>query len=281
MLVPSVCGRVASSYSTKGQTRRKAGTQRHGALPGRPDYRKEATCATSSAESRQREASASDRRGASGGGPHHLARRHRLVGACSVRLPAEPSPVDSVDLTAALAEAQRGDQRAIALLFRTFQPPLLRYLRHYAPDVAEDLAAECWLAVSKVLATFEGDAQDLRAWLFGVARHQVANHYRSRRRRLRLWRAEEPIGPILLDPADVVVNSFSAQEAVEALARSLPHDQAEVVLLRVVAGLSVGQVATMLGRSPGSVRVTQHRALRRLARTWQQKAVTRSIARTM
>ncbi|MHB1583048.1 MAG: RNA polymerase sigma factor [Acidimicrobiales bacterium] len=187
-----------------------------------------------------------------------------------------PSPVDSVDLTAALADAQRGDQWAMALLFRAFQPPLLRYLRHHAPDAAEDLAAECWLAASKVLATFEGDAEDLRAWLFGVARNQVADHHRTRQRRLRLARAGEPSRPATpLDPAEVVVESLSATEAVELLVRSLPRDQSEVVLLRVVAGLSVEQVATILGKSPGSIRVVQHRALRRLAKTWQRETVTR------
>lgn len=184
--------------------------------------------------------------------------------------------MDSFDLTAALADAQRGDRWAMAVLFRALQPPLLRYLRHHAPDAAEDLAAECWLAAAKMLATFEGGADELRAWLFGVARHQVANHHRTRRRRLHLARAEEPIGPAVpSDPADTVVESMSAQDAVEALARALPSDQAEVVLLRVVAGLSVEQVATILDKSPGAVRVAQHRALRRLAKIWKQEAVTR------
>lgn len=184
--------------------------------------------------------------------------------------------MDSVDLTAALAHARQGDEQAVGLLFRAFQPPLLRYLRHHAPDVAEDLAGECWLAAAQVLASFEGGADDLRAWLFGVARNQVANHYRTRRRRLGIVRAEGPIDPVVpADPADAVLDSLSAQEAVEALVRALPSDQAEVVLMRVVAGLSVEQVAKILNKSPGSVRVAQHRALRRLAKTWQRQAVTR------
>ncbi len=180
------------------------------------------------------------------------------------------------DLDIALADARRGDEWAMARLFQAIQPPLLRYLRHHAPDAAEDLAAECWLAAAKVLATFEGDAEDLRAWLFGVARNQVANHHRTRGRRLRLLGSEEPLAPALsLDPAETVVENLSAQDAVAALVRALPSDQAEVVLLRVVAGLSVEQVANILERSAGSVRVAQHRALRRLAEIWGKKAVTR------
>lgn len=209
-------------------------------------------------------------------GPHEHSRVRVQPGSWAARCRLVPSPVDSVDLTAALAGAQHGDQSAMAHLFRAFQPPLLRYLRHHAPDAAEDLAAECWLAAAKVLTTFEGDAENLRAWLFGVARNQVADHYRTRRRRFRLLEAEKPAGPpVPLDPADTVLESLSAQEAVAALARTLSPDQAEVVLLRVVGGLTVEQVAEILGKSPGSVRVAQHRALRRLAKTWQQEAVTR------
>lgn len=149
-------------------------------------------------------------------------------------------------------------------------------MRHHAADAAEDLAAECWLAAAKVLGTFEGNAEDLRAWLFGVARNQVASYFRTRQRRLRLVGGEEVIGPAAsLDPAETVVETLSAQEAVEALTRALSPDQAEVVLLRVVAGLSVEQVATLLHKSPGSVRVSQHRALQRLAKTWGEKPVTR------
>jgi RNA polymerase sigma-70 factor (ECF subfamily) len=59
--------------------------------------------------------------------------------------------------------------------------------------------------------------------------------------------------------------TVSAQEAAAALAASLPADQADVVLLRVVAGLDVDQVAEILGKKAGTVRVLQHKAVRRLA----------------
>jgi RNA polymerase sigma-70 factor (ECF subfamily) len=66
------------------------------------------------------------------------------------------------------------------------------------------------------------------------------------------------------DPADQVVQGLSTRAALAVIAQ-LPHDQAEVVLLRVVAGLGVEQVAAILGKRPGAVRVLAHRGLRRLA----------------
>lgn len=187
-----------------------------------------------------------------------------------------PIPVDPLDLTAALRAAQDGDEAATAQLFRALNPPLLRYLRHRAPAAAEDLASECWLAASKTLATFEGEAEDFRAWMFGVARRQVANHWRASQRGPLVLLVDHPADePTAPDVGDVVVESLSAQGAVAALLRSLPDDQAEILLLRVVAGLSVDRVATLLDKRPGTVRVAQHRALRRLAKQAERKPVTR------
>ena len=63
-----------------------------------------------------------------------------------------------------------------------------------------------------------------------------------------------------------------------ALVRSLPPDQAEAVLLRIVADLSVTEVAVIMGRREGTVRVLVHRGLKRLA---ERSPVTESHVRTM
>ncbi len=69
------------------------------------------------------------------------------------------------------------------------------------------------------------------------------------------------------DLETAVVSDLSVQEAIELLVRSLPETQAEVILLRVVGDLSVEEVAEVLGRSRTLVRVLQHRALQRLAKS--------------
>jgi RNA polymerase sigma-70 factor (ECF subfamily) len=77
------------------------------------------------------------------------------------------------------------------------------------------------------------------------------------------------------DPAAIATERLAAQEAVDRLIACLPADQAEVVLLRVVAGLSADEVAGITGRSAGTVRVIQHRALKRLALQFPPRVVTR------
>jgi RNA polymerase sigma-70 factor (ECF subfamily) len=178
------------------------------------------------------------------------------------------------ELDAALDDARGGGEWGKTLLYRILNPSLLRYLRHHVHGVAEDLASECWVAAVQGLSTFQGDANDFRAWLFTVARRRVADHYRQQGRRPKVVSLETATEPVAADdPADAAIAGLSAQQAIELLTRELSPDQAEVILLRVVSELSVEQVARIMERSPGSVRVLQHRALRRLQKIFD-KVVT-------
>jgi RNA polymerase sigma-70 factor, ECF subfamily len=167
---------------------------------------------------------------------------------------------------AVLAAAARGDEAAFGILWRDLHPALLRYLDGMAPGVGEDLASETWLRVVARLDRFSGDERAFRAWVFTVARHRAVDRWRRRlRRRDELVPAEALADlPAPDDPADAAVDAISSRAAV-ALIATLPPDQAEVVLLRVVAGLDVAEVAAITGKRPGNVRVLSHRALRRLA----------------
>jgi len=160
-------------------------------------------------------------------------------------------------------------------MFRTYQPLLLRYLRSQEPRVADDLAGEVWLAAAAQIRDFRGDERGYRAWLFTVARRRVLDH---RRRGIR--RRTDVADPTSFldisapgrDPADQAVDGVDAAAAVDLIARVLPPEHAEVVILRTVADFTAGEVATLLGRTESWVRVTQHRALQRLAAHVGEKA---------
>jgi RNA polymerase sigma-70 factor, ECF subfamily len=185
-------------------------------------------------------------------------------------------PAMPPDLDAALADAGRGDQDAVEVLYRELTPRLLRYLRHHAGPVAEDLASEVWLALAPQLDGFDGSFEQLRALMFAIARRRVVDEYRRRGRTPARAPFDEALD--LADAEDTetrAVEQLTAQGAVELLVRRLPADQAEIVLLRVLGDLDVEQVAEILGKSRSAVRVGQHRALQRLQRTFAGKAVTR------
>ena len=179
------------------------------------------------------------------------------------------------EFAAVLAAAQHGIEAAFAVLWRDSNPVLLRYLRVSAPDAAEDIAAETWVQVVRGLPGFRGDEQAWRSWLFTTARRRAIDERRRRARHPAAPLAEaagahEPRAP---DAAGLALENLGTAGAIAAVS-ALPPLQAEVILLRVLAGLDTEAVARIVGRSPGAVRVAAHRGLRRLAQTLAGAAVT-------
>jgi len=173
-----------------------------------------------------------------------------------------------------LIAAQDGGEWAVAILYRWLHPAVVGYLRARAGDDAEDLASETWVAVARGLSNFSGDETAFRSWVFTIAHRRLIDHHRvtarrPRTRTLHPVEGEGPDAPLEMpaddDPAAEVVAAAAGDEAVRRIVKLLPKDQAEIVMLRVVAGLPVDEVAAITGRKPGTVRVLQHRALRRLA----------------
>ena len=174
-----------------------------------------------------------------------------------------------------LAAAQDGSQDAFAVLWRDANPALLRYLRVVASENAEDIAAETWVQVVRTLPKFTGDEAAWRAWLFTTARRRLLDQARLRKRH-----PTEPLDdisaadvPRAVGAEQVAMDNIATEWAMALLSR-LPQQQAEVILLRVVAGLDTEVVAEMLGRSPGAVRVAAHRGLRKLATMLAEAGVT-------
>jgi RNA polymerase sigma-70 factor, ECF subfamily len=165
-----------------------------------------------------------------------------------------------------LRAAAGGDETAFARLWRDAHPPLLRYLRVVAGDAGEDIASEVWLEVARGLRRFRGGEPEFRGWLFTIARRRVID--------LRRYHSRHPVSltgePRDLDQksgddtAAAALESMSTEAALEMIA-TLPPEQAEVIVLRVIAGLDAGQVARIVGKRPGAVRVSAHRGLRALA----------------
>ena len=177
----------------------------------------------------------------------------------------------STDFRDELRAAQAGDERAFASLFRAVQPVLLRYLggltNNLADGTADDVAADTWVQVVRGIGRFRGDEQGFRAWVFTIARARLVD---ARRRSGRLpvpEDVEQRLADVTVPSAEDSVEVLFTTERALALVGSLPAAQAEVVLLRYVAGFDVKGTARILGKGEGAVRVTAHRALRRLEET--------------
>ena len=165
-----------------------------------------------------------------------------------------------------LAAAQRGEEWAVGRLWRDLNPPLVRFLRARHGDHADDVASETWIRVSRGIGRFDGSHMDFRAWFFTVARAASIDWYRHAARRPQVASDASALEhrPAPDDSAKAALDAIDTVAALALVAR-LPADQAEVILMRVVAGLDAEHVGRVLGKRAGTVRVLQHRGLRRLA----------------
>ena len=164
-----------------------------------------------------------------------------------------------------LERAQHGDADGFAELWRDAHPMLLRYLTVSSGAEAEDLASQTWLRVLGSLPSFEGNEPQFRRWLVTIARNLAVDGARAAGRRPELLVAElaDSQSVVAPDAGNEADDRMSTRAAIALVAR-LPAAPAEMVMLRVVMGLEVADVAAVVGKSPGAVRVAVHRGLRAL-----------------
>ena len=186
------------------------------------------------------------------------------------------------ELGAAVARAQEGDEAAFAVAYRIVQPGLLGYLRGIVGDDAEDVASDAWLEIARDLGRFKGDGAGFRGWTATIARHRALDHLRRLKVRPRAAALEQNVLelPGQYSTHDQALEALSTERALE-LVRTLPRDQAEAVLLRVVVGLDGPAAARVLGKRPGAVRTAAHRGLKRLAERLGGPGVTNEDPRTL
>ena len=181
------------------------------------------------------------------------------------------------DFAGTLACAQAGDESAFTDIFRALNPAVVRYLTVLGGrDLAEDLAAETWVAALKTFAAFTGDEKAMRAWLFTIARARWVDAVRAKSRRPELVTDTTPDAPGPDDVHAQVELGFTTDWALSLIA-TLPPDQAEVVTLRVVGQLEVNEVAELTGRTSNHVRVLTHRGLKRLAQLLGEVPAQRQV----
>ncbi|MBO1334824.1 RNA polymerase sigma factor [Streptomyces sp. VRA16 Mangrove soil] len=170
------------------------------------------------------------------------------------------------ELSAAVAQAQQGDETAFAVAYRLVQPGLLGYLRGLVGDEAEDVASDAWLEIARDLGRFRGDGAGFRGWTATIARHRALDLLRRQKVRPRASGTEQDVLdlPAAHNTAEQAFETLSTQRAL-ALIADLPRDQAEAVLLRVVVGLDGPASARVLGKRPGAVRTAAYRGLKKLA----------------
>ncbi len=178
---------------------------------------------------------------------------------------------DTEDQRALVARARLGDDRAWEALYRRLYPQLVAYAgRRLGAEVARDAVSEAMARAVARIERFTWEGGGFDAWMFGILRHVVIDVQRGTLAR--------PVGAELDEgvsaepgPLDTVLGAERAAAVRAAFGRLGPFDR-EVLELRVVAGLSSDEVATVVGKRPGAVRMAQARALERLREMLEEHA---------
>jgi len=186
---------------------------------------------------------------------------------------------DTREMDEVIRRAREGDPDALAQLWRAYNHLLLRYFRGKRMRDPDDLASTVWLEVATSLGRFQGGEHDFRRWLFTIAARRRIDDIRAIKRREAQAIRSRPSVPDLQSPSagDEAERNRALDIALDLIA-TLPDDQADAVLLRVIGDLSVSEVAAIMRRREGTVRVLVHRGLKRLA---EHTDVTEQRRRTM
>ena len=167
-----------------------------------------------------------------------------------------------------LEAARAGDEWAWSRLYGELAGPVLGYLRVRGAAEPEDLLGEVFLQVARNLSSFSGDATGFRSWIFTIAHRRMIDERRaSGRRRLELV-VDRESGPSQ-DPALIVMDRLT-EERIAATLQCLVPDQRDVLLLRIMGGITVEEVAIILGKTIGAVKALQRRALQAIKRNVSQ-----------
>jgi RNA polymerase sigma-70 factor (ECF subfamily) len=174
-----------------------------------------------------------------------------------------------------LAAARTGADWAWAALYRDLAPLVHGYLRSRCAREAEDLTGEVFLAVARDLASFSGGESSFRSWVLTVTHHRLLDHRRYNGRR-----PAEPVPDEVIQTrtAPGNVEDEALQSIVTAriaqLVDTLAGDQREVLMLRILGGLTVNEVAGILDKSPGAIKALQRRGLATIRRIMDLEVVT-------
>ena len=178
-----------------------------------------------------------------------------------------------------VARAMTGAAAAVGRVLAIIRPLVVRYCRARLGRMdrssvsADDVAQEVCLAVLTALPGYRVQGRPFLAFVYGIASHKVIDAHRAATRN-----RAEPVADV---PDSVEVADGPEQRALRIeltgemgrMLDQLPDKQREILLLRVVVGLSAEETAEAVGSTPGAVRVAQHRALARLRKSMPEEEV--------
>jgi RNA polymerase sigma factor (sigma-70 family) len=174
-----------------------------------------------------------------------------------------------------LGAAQCGRPWALERLYQMLAPAVVGYLRVQGAAEPEDLTSDVFYSALSGIEGFRGDESQFRSWVFTIAHNRLVDERRARARRpVHVEHAEAGVAAQAGGDVEEEALRRLSTERVKKLCEGLAPDQRDVVLLRMVGGLSLEQTAEALGKTQGAVKALQHRAVAALRRALEREGVS-------
>lgn len=170
-----------------------------------------------------------------------------------------------------LQRAREFDTPALAEIYDCYAESIYRYLYRYLGNahLAEDLTSEVFLKLLQALGTSQAPRDQLKGWLYRVAHNLAMDWFRQRAKGEPLPLDEELVSDSASPAA--MVEEHQDQHRLRQAIRQLTPSQQQVILLRFGEGLKIKQVGQLMGKSEGSIKLIQYRALKRLRKILERE----------
>ncbi|MBI2886612.1 MAG: sigma-70 family RNA polymerase sigma factor [Chloroflexi bacterium] len=173
----------------------------------------------------------------------------------------KPTLAQDPQVVALVEGARTGDAESFGQLYDLYVDRIYRHLYYRVGNAseAEDLAAQVFLNAWRAMGNYRPMGRPFVVWLLTIAHNLLVDYYRARRESTSL---EDVIIPAddSADPVTLAEKSFASAALRQAI-RKLKRDQQLVVVMRYIDGMDYTDIAAVLHKSEGAVRVILHRAL--------------------
>ena len=158
-----------------------------------------------------------------------------------------------------------GDSSAFGSLYDHYLPQIYRFIvvKVGSREEAEDIPHQVFLSAWAKIKTYSYRGHPFSSWLYQIARNLVVDHYRSRRNNVSLEKLD-PDSSAIPAAAQLDLAAKLEFEAVRAAMRELKPEYQDVIILRFIEDMPLKDVAGILKRSEGAIKLVQHRAIKAL-----------------
>ena len=167
-----------------------------------------------------------------------------------------------------LERAKSYDVNALAEIYDHYEARIYSYIYHRvgSQPVAQDLTSQVFLRVREAIQYQRAWESSFSGWLYRIAHNLVVDHYRRRDRDTQVPIDDLPMLPSHSESPELAAERALTAANLRGAINRLTEEQAQVVTLRFLEGLSITEVAEAMGKTEGAIKAMQYRAVSSLRR---------------